>query len=511
MSSVLQIRQKKAPLADVLYLSGRLDSNTSAELDTVLRNLVGSGSLQIVLNLTDIEYVSSSGLRVMLIWLRKMKKKQGELKIACLKPRVKEILFFAGFNRLFNLYDTEAAALETFAYADLDDREKRILDAVSLTLDIEEDRRQTEENLIQSETMYRVIFESSGTAMAIVDEDLTILIVNSEFAKLVGYQKEELSEVLTLIPFVVRDDLGMVTEFHDLVRNNTDKDARHYEFRLKDRFGNIKNVYVILDMIPGTHRRIYSLLDITELRKIEEDLRHELARKREFIILTAHELRTPLQPVMGYLHMILEDPAASGLTIDTTALLEKCSKNVDHVREIIEHIIKLSDMGYDPEQMLPRFKPQYRETSPKNVLSTYISVLKCSSDIGISIDIPEDLKIITDGEYFFLITQSLIFNIIRYSAVPAKIEITVHIDEKNYHFIIRNRRAVIAQEIIPILFKPFSVTKESKLLEKFGYLGISLPVAKKMAELLNGDITVTSESDAGSAFTLSLPRYKDTH
>ena len=111
MPAVLQIRQKKADTADVVSLSGRLDSNTSAELDAVLKHLGDSGSFQIVLNLADVQYISSSGLRVMLICLRKMKKKQGALKIACLNPRVQEILFLAGFNRIFIFYETEEAAL----------------------------------------------------------------------------------------------------------------------------------------------------------------------------------------------------------------------------------------------------------------------------------------------------------------------------------------------------------------------------------------------------------------
>ncbi|MFA4859886.1 anti-sigma factor antagonist [Methanoregula sp.] len=510
MSPVLQIHRKRTGTADVICLSGRLDSNTSADLNILLGLEADEGNLRIVLNLAGLDYLSSSGLRVILIWLRKLKRRQGDLKIACMNPRVQEVLFLAGFNRIFLLYDTESAALDSFSCGELDEQEKRILDAVALTLDIEEDRRQTEERLARSEAMYRAIFESSGTAMAIVEEDLTIFLVNAEFEKLVGYSKVELTEVFTLLPFIVRDDLAMVTEFHDLVRSNTGTQPRHYECRFKSREGDIRNIYVNIDMIPGTTRRIYSLLDITELRKIEEDLRHELTRKREFIILTAHELRTPLQPIMGYLHMILEEPDAYGLNDNAQKLLGKCSKNVDQMREIIEHIIKLSDLGYGPEQMLPRFKPRYRETSPKNLLNTYISVIRSSSDIAIDIRIPDNLKIITDHEYFFLIVQSLIFNIIRYSAMPATIEITTNDDEKNNRFIIRSPSAVISPDIMPNLFKPFTVTKESKLLEKIGFIGISLPVAKKMAELLAGDITVTSEPGCGSAFTLSLPRLRPT-
>jgi signal transduction histidine kinase len=105
-----------------------------------------------------------------------------------------------------------------------------------------------------------------------------------------------------------------------------------------------------------------------------------------------------------------------------------------------------------------------------------------------------------------LINQSLIFNLIRFSPVPAKIQITVEDDEKYHRFLIRSPSAVISQDIIPMLFKPFSVTHESKLLEKFGFIGISLPVAKKMAELLSGDISVSCEPGAGCTFALLLPR-----
>jgi len=260
-------------------------------------------------------------------------------------------------------------------------------------------------------------------------------------------------------------------------------------------------------MIPGTPRRVYSLLDITELRKIEEDLRHELTRKREFIILAAHELRTSLQPVLGYLNLVLEDPDSYSLSKDAQDILGKSSENVDHMREIVEHIIKLSGLGFGPEQMLPRFRPRYQEISPRQLLISYITVLRCSSDITVDIRIPEDLKIRTDSEYFYLIVQSLLYTVIRYSTSPAKIGISYHDDETRHYFTISNSTAVIAQEVIPDLFRPYFVGDESKLLEKSGFIGLSLPVAKQMAEKLSGDITVTSSPDSGTAFTLVLPRY----
>jgi anti-anti-sigma factor len=506
MSDVLQITRKKQDSIDVVCMSGRLDTNTAIEAEAEFKTVIASGAQQIVLNLKNLNYISSSGLRILIVALREVKKKQGDLKLACLKPAVKEIIHIAGFDRLFSLYETEEEAVKSFTYVAIDEKERRILDAIVSTLDIDEDRRRTEGSLQQSEILYRAIFENSGTAMAIVEDDLTIYLANTEFEKMVGYTNKELAEVISLLSFVVGNDLGIVTEFHELVRKRADKLPQHYEFRLKARDGNIKNVYVILDMIPETPRRVYSLLDITELRKIEEDLRHELIRKREFIILAAHELRTPLQPVMGYLHLVLDDPDSYGLNADAKVILGKCSKNIDLMREMIEHILKLSSLGYGPEQMLPKFKPNYREISPRQLLISYISVIRCSSDIAVDITIPDELKLITDSEYFYLILQSLMYNIIRYSKSPAKIEISHYDDKNNNYFAIRNSSAVIAHEIIPNVFKPYYVGDESKLLEKSGFIGLSLPVAKQMAEKLNGDLTVTSNPENGTVFMLVLPK-----
>ena len=506
MSEILQITREKRDAIDVVCMSGRLDTNTAIEADVELKKIIASGSLQIVLNFKNLNYISSSGLRIMILALREMKKRQGDVKLACLRPSVKEILHIAGFDRLFSLYETEEEAIKSFTYVAIDEKERRVLDAIVSTLDIEEDRRRTEENLQQSEILYRAIFQNSGTAMAIVDDDLTIFLVNNEFEKMAGYTNKELAEIVSLLSFVVRNDLGIVTEFHELIKQKSDKLPQHYEFRFKDRQGNIKNAYVIIDMIPDTSRRVYSLLDITELRKIEEDLRHELIKKREFIILAAHELRTPLQPVMGYLHMVLDDPDSFGLNADAKTILGKCSKNIDLMREIIEHIIKLSNLGCGPEQMLPRFKPQYREIFPRQLLNSYITVVRSSTDITIDITIHDDLKLITDTEYFYLIIQSLMYNLIRYSSSPAKIEISQHDDEINNYFTLSNPSAIVEQEILPNLFKPYYVGDESKLLEKSGFIGLSLPVAKLMAEKLNGDITVTSNPDKGTEFMLVLQK-----
>ena len=68
-----------------------------------------------VLNLDKLEYISSSGLRVFLAQLKKARKQQGDLKLACMKPYIKEVFDIAGFTQLFNIFDAEDTAASSFA------------------------------------------------------------------------------------------------------------------------------------------------------------------------------------------------------------------------------------------------------------------------------------------------------------------------------------------------------------------------------------------------------------
>jgi anti-sigma B factor antagonist len=67
-----------------------------------------------VLNLEKMEYISSSGLRVFLAQLKKVRKQQGDIKLACMKPYIKEVFDIAGFTQLFNIFENEDNAIKNF-------------------------------------------------------------------------------------------------------------------------------------------------------------------------------------------------------------------------------------------------------------------------------------------------------------------------------------------------------------------------------------------------------------
>jgi PAS domain S-box-containing protein len=82
---------------------------------------------------------------------------------------------------------------------------------------------------------YQAVFETTGKAMLIVEEDATISLVNAEFEKLSGYTKEEIEGKKNWAEFVARDDRKRVKEYHLLRRTDPMLAPRSFEFRFLDR------------------------------------------------------------------------------------------------------------------------------------------------------------------------------------------------------------------------------------------------------------------------------------
>ena len=131
-------------------------------------------------------------------------------------------------------------------------------------------RKRAEEALRRSENYYRAIFETSGTAMLIIEEDTTISQINTNFETLSGYSKQEVEGKKSWSEFVHAGDVGWIKQYHYLRRRKSDASPRQYEFRFITRHGEKRNILLAVDMIAGTNRSIASCIDITERKQAEE-------------------------------------------------------------------------------------------------------------------------------------------------------------------------------------------------------------------------------------------------
>lgn len=98
----------------ILSFQGNLDTNTSPDAESEINNLIDAGAQKLLINFENLEYISSSGLRVLLSTAKKLGGTQGDLKVCCLNEIVQEVFDISGFSTLLNVLKTEEDALAAF-------------------------------------------------------------------------------------------------------------------------------------------------------------------------------------------------------------------------------------------------------------------------------------------------------------------------------------------------------------------------------------------------------------
>ena len=156
-------------------------------------------------------------------------------------------------------------------------------------------RKQFMQALKQSENYYRTIFENTGAATAILEEDLTISINNKKFEKLSGYSKKELENKKTWFDFVADEDQKMVHDYYHQRNTQPELVQREYEINFINRFRNVRNILISVDMIPGTLKRAISIVDITRQKQTQKKLEDNYSKMHRIMDQTVSSLATAVE------------------------------------------------------------------------------------------------------------------------------------------------------------------------------------------------------------------------
>ena len=108
----MEVNFRKEEKALVVLVTGRMDAVSAPEFDKQVEEQIDKGETSFALDLSGLDYVSSAGLRSMLILAKKLKSKEGGLVLCGLREMVTDVFEVSGFTTIFEIYDSLEEAME---------------------------------------------------------------------------------------------------------------------------------------------------------------------------------------------------------------------------------------------------------------------------------------------------------------------------------------------------------------------------------------------------------------
>jgi PAS domain S-box-containing protein len=348
---------------------------------------------------------------------------------------------------------------------------------------------------------YRQLTENSPTGILIVQNGV-IIYANPSFAVFSGYKTPEVIGK-ELVTYIDPQDFHAFSEFTQHW-NSPKSGAHRAEFRVVTKAGEKRVGTFFVNPIIHSNKpaTMINIMDISEKLRLEEKIHMDNERRRGIIITIAHELRTPLQPILGYLNLLISDPEGFGIVDETKKILERCLVSVDRERQIINQMLELSILE---SGKLPLTVSEF---PLEPLVQSVLDASGYTSKADIAMNIPAEIILSADRERLHSVFDSLLSNAINYSKPPRRIEIVYRkgTEDDFHHISFRDNGIGIPPESISSIFEPFQLADAAKLSRKYDRIGLSLSISKKVIQMHGGDITVESVVNSGSTFTIHLPK-----
>ena len=110
----MKIETRESQGIQIIAFEGNLDTNTSPEAESKINELIDAGKQKLLVNFEQLNFISSSGLRVLLATVKKLNASGGDLRICSLNATVQEVFDISGFVTILSVKSTEEEALSSF-------------------------------------------------------------------------------------------------------------------------------------------------------------------------------------------------------------------------------------------------------------------------------------------------------------------------------------------------------------------------------------------------------------
>lgn len=366
--------------------------------------------------------------------------------------------------------------------------------------------RPAQEQLIEKERWLDAVIESSADVITVVNRQGAIISQSRPVNRVLGYEQEEL--VGTSLFKLIRDeDLATVhSAFFNVIEGIQEHATAQFSHKARDgsyrmveatmgKLRTEKSASVVLNLRPlaiPTRQGI-------ELDKREAEAAEAGLAKDRFLAMLAHELRTPLMPVLLGISEMQEDERFA----EAQPILEMMRRNIKVQSRLLEELTDFTSIG----QHQVRLRPE--QVDVHQALGFVLEICKTEMAAG-GITVELDLKaletgIVADSVRLQQVMWNLIRNAIKFSPLGGSISI-ISANENNRSITISvvDQGIGIAAEFLPMVFDPFKQA-DSSIQRRFGGLGLGMFIAKGLAEAQGGALTVASAGlGYGTTFRLTL-------
>lgn len=386
------------------------------------------------------------------------------------------------------------------------------LDAKNQALISEIERRKNVEVALQkNEREYRSVFENTGTATFIVEEDMTISKVNEKAAKMIGYPKLEVEGKMKTSDFISRKDLKRLTEYHFDRRTENGPHPSEYEFDLIDRNGTPIKAFIQISVIPKTQKSIASLIDITSRVKLEKQLQQAQKMKAIGTLAggVAHDLNNILSGIVSYPDLILMDLPENSPLIEPILTIQESGKKA---AAIVQDLLTLARRGVSVSEVvnLNDIIDEYLISPELEKLKSYHPEVEIKSNLDSAL-----LNIMGSPVHLSKTVMNLVSNAAEAMPDGGKAEIIAEnkyidtpisgyedVEEGDYAVLTVSDNGIgIAPDEINRIFEPF-YTK--KIMGRSG-TGLGMAVVWGTVKDHNGYIHVKSDEGKGTTIKLFFP------
>jgi PAS domain S-box-containing protein len=381
-------------------------------------------------------------------------------------------------------------------------------------------RKQAAEELETAYYRYRVAEEAAKGLNYEWNLDTGVVTRSESMQRVIGYKREELAQTWRAWWELIHPDDRIIqsqAEAMDILRKG-EEDSFDGEYRVRHKDGHyiwVMERGLLIRDVQGTVRRVIGqTVDITERRQLEAERERLLAEeqearaqaeaatraKDEFLAVVSHELRSPLNAILGYSRLLRTQRRNDPEIAQITNIIER---NGRMQIQLIEDLLDTARI------ISGKLKLEIKPVELTEVVAAALDTVRPAADsknIALDLAFETDVyQIMGDADRLQQVVWNLLSNAIKFTPEGGRVLLALTHQPSAVQIVVSDTGQGIAPDLLPFIFDRFR-QGDSSSTRRFGGLGLGLALVRHLVELHGGEVRVESAGKArGATFTVTLP------